>query len=175
MDNELNAALDQAANEIAAMDPETVLFGIGFLAVLSMIFVIGNIVWFFVSAIGYYKMFKKAGESGWKAFIPYYSDYIRFKFAWNKKPFWLFLVAHLVFHFFTGTENFVLSLICLAAAVVYIVFSIKLNIRVAKSFGKTTAWGVMLFFFTFIVSSIIGFGKSEYIGNTTVDSTSAEK
>ena len=46
----------------------------------------------------------------------------------------------------------------------------------AKSFGKTTGFGVLLFFFTFIVSLILGFGKAQYVGNASVkkEETSAE-
>ena len=49
----------------------------------------------------------------------------------------------------------------------YLVLDVKLNIRMAKSFGRTKGWGVLLFFFPFIVSLILGYGKAEYIGNTT--------
>ena len=45
---------------------------------------------------------------------------------------------------------------------------IKLCIRNAKSFGKGAGCGVLMFFFPFIVTLILGFGKAEYIGNTTI-------
>ena len=67
----------------------------------------------------------------------------------------------------SSSEEIVPLLICLVAAIVAVTIGIKLDIRIAKSFGKSTGWGVLLFFFSFIVSLILGFGKSEYIGNTT--------
>ena len=67
----------------------------------------------------------------------------------------------------SSSEEIVPLLICQVAAIVAVTIGIKLDIRIAKSFGKSTGWGVLLFFFSFIVSLILGFGKAEYIGNTT--------
>ena len=57
--------------------------------------------------------------------------------------------------------------IAIVCAIIFFVLGMKLDIRVAKSFGKSTGWGVLLFFFPFIMSLILGFGKAKYIGNTT--------
>lgn len=159
---------NEFSQELAGMDPAELALGAGFIGVLMTLIVVGGIVWYFVSAIGYYKMFKKAGEAGWKAFIPYYNNYVCFKFAWNTKSFWLFLIGLLLCQIFSDSETLLLSLIALAGGILFIVMGIKLDIRVAKSFGKSAGWGVLLFLFSFIVSLILGFGKAEYIGNTTV-------
>lgn len=151
---------------IETLSNEGVPLGAAALLVFMFIIFIAIIV---ISMFGYYKMFKKAGEAGWKAFIPYYNNYICFKFAWNTKPFWFYLAAILIFQSLSGLESLLLSLIGTVFGIVFIVMGIKLDIRVAKSFGKSTAWGVLLFFFPFIVSLILGFGKAEYIGNTTLE------
>lgn len=161
--------LNEFSQELAAMDPTELALGAGLIGILLTLFAVGYIIWFFVSAIGYYKMFQKANESGWKAFIPYYRDYICFKFAWAAKSFWIFLIGLLLFQLFSGHEALLPKIIGVVAGIVFIVMNVKLNIRVAKSFGKSTVWGVLLFFFPFIVSLILGFGKAAYIGNTTVD------
>ena len=129
---------------------------------------IGRFLWFFVSALGYYKIFQKAGEAGWKAFIPYYNDFVRFKFAWNTKLFWIVLIASLLIYFLPGSDYLITGLSIWVCMIVDLVLNIKLDIRVAKSFGKSKGWGVMLFFFPFIISLILGYGKAEYIGNTTI-------
>lgn len=154
-------------NELAAMDPTELALGAGLIGIILTLMLIGAVLWYFISAIGYYKMYQKAGEKGWKAFIPYYKNYIRFKIAWEPKYFWLFLVGLVVMQVLSSSEKIVPLLICLVAAIVAVTIGIKLDIRIAKSFGKSTGWGVLLFFFSFIVSLILGFGKSEYIGNTT--------
>lgn len=38
-------------------------------------------------------MYAKAGEHGWAAIVPFYSSYVRFKIAGEKKLFWGYLVA----------------------------------------------------------------------------------
>ena len=128
---------------------------------------IGRIVWFLVSAVGFCKMFQKAGQAGWKAFIPIYNDFVRFKLAWNTKLFWPFLLSGILVYFLPGSDYLITGLLTLACAVVNLVLSLKLDIRIVKSFGKTKGWGVLMLFFPFVISLIFGFGKAEYIGNTT--------
>lgn len=72
------------------MDPTELALGAGLIGIILTLMLIGAVLWYFISAIGYYKMYQKAGEKGWKAFIPYYKNYIRFKIAWEPKYFWPF-------------------------------------------------------------------------------------
>ena len=129
---------------------------------------IGRILCFFVSALGYYKIFQKAGKAGWKAFIPYYSDFVCFKISWNVKLFWIVLISSLLIYFLPGSDYLITGLLIWVCMIIDLVLNIKLDIRVAKSFGKSKGWGVMLFFFPFVISLILGYGKAEYIGNTTI-------
>ena len=135
---------------------------------------IGRIILFLVSAVGFCKMFQKAGQAGWKAFIPIYNDFVRFKLAWKTKLFWPFLVSGILVYFLPGSDYLITGLLTLACAVVDLVLSLKLDIRIAKSFGKTKGWGVLMLFFPFIISLILGFGKAEYIGNTTKKTEDAD-
>ena len=118
-------------------------------------------------------MFNKAGVAGWKAFIPYYRKYIWFERSWNTKIFWPYLVIALATQFIKS-EAAVANAILIVLCVVAVVIAAKLYIRVAKSFGKSTGWGVLLFLLPFVVSLILGFGKAEYIGNTTVAAEAVE-
>ena len=159
--------MEKFTQGLETMDPAELALGAGFVGMLLMLAIIGSVFWFFISAIGYRKMFMKAGEAGWKAFVPYYKSFICFKLAWNIKIFWPFLVSMFLMQFLPNTEELLMLLLNVAAIIVHFVLGIKLDIRVAKSFGKTTAWGVLLFFFPFVVSLILGYGKAEYLGNTT--------
>lgn len=160
------------ANELAAMDPVELALGAGAAGIVLTIMLVGSALWYFISALGYYKMYQKAGEKGWKAFIPYYKKYICFKFAWEPKKFWLYFIGALIIQFVPTDYNAVVALVCAAIAIAVIVIVFKLDLRIAKSFGKSTAWGVLLFFFPFIISLILGFGKAAYIGNTSVEEAS---
>ena len=152
---------------LQGMDPAELALGAGMVGVIMTLIAISRVVWFFVSAIGYYKMFQKAGKAGWKAFIPLYKDFICFGFAWKTSVFWPYLIGTILIYVLPGSDSLITGLLTLACAVVCLVLDIKLDIRVAKSFGKTKLWGVLLFFFPFIVSLVLGFGKAEYIGNAT--------
>ena len=134
----------------------------------SVLTPVTRILWFIISAIGYRKMFQKTGEAGWKAFIPFYNDYVCLKFAWNTKLFWLFPVSSLLIYFLPGSDYLVTGLLTWACMIISLVLNVKLDIRIAKSFGKNKGWGVLLFFFPFVFSLILGYGKVEYIGNTTI-------
>lgn len=159
--------MEELIQGLKGMDPTEIAFGAGVLGAALMLVAICRIVWFFVSAIGYYKMFRKAGHAGWKAFIPVYKDFVCFGFAWRTGVFWPYLICMILLYVLPGSDHLIVGLLTLACAVVYLALDVKLNLRVAKSFGKTKLWGVLLFFFPFVVSLILGFGKAEYIGNTT--------
>ena len=159
--------MEELMHGLEAMDPAELALGAGVVGMLLTLAIIGSVCWFFISAIGYRKMFMKAGEAGWKAFIPYYKSFICFKISWAAKIFWPFLISLLLLQFLPNTEELLMILLNLAAIIVNFVLGIKLDVRVAKSFGKTKGWGVLLFFFPFIVSLILGYGKAEYLGNTT--------
>ena len=98
------------------------------------------------SARGYCKLFQKAGEAGWKAFIPYYSDFVCFKFAWKSKLFLIVLISSLLIYFLPGSDYLISGLLIWVCMIIELVINIKLDIRVAKSFGKSKGWGIMLFF-----------------------------
>ena len=103
--------------------------------VISIIFCILGIVVF-------WKIFTKAGEEGWKAIIPIYNIYILVKIAdGNGIKFLLFLIP-----------------------IVNIVYMCMLYIRLAKSFGKSTGFGVGLIFLNVIFLCILAFGDAQYIG-----------
>ncbi len=43
-----------------------------FAASLAVVIVLG-IVWYVLQVVAYWRIFKKAGEAGWKSFIPLYN------------------------------------------------------------------------------------------------------
>lgn len=95
-----------------------------------------------LSIIALWKIFVKAGEEGWKAIIPFYNSYILYKLTWGNGFF------------------FLLSLI----PCVGIVFGIITSVKLAKAFGKSTAFAVGLIFLGPIFQLILGFDSSEYKG-----------
>lgn len=157
--------LSELNNALGGMDPAEVALGAGFVGVIGTLMVIGAAVWFFVSAIGYYKMFQKAGQRSWFAFIPLLRDFAMFKMAWTVKAFIINTVLLAVFELCGESENILVGLVAAIAGIAWIVVQVKLLLRVAKSFGKGAGWAALLFFVPFIATLILGFGSAEYLGN----------
>jgi Family of unknown function (DUF5684) len=91
---------------------------------------------------GWWMVFVKANEEGWKAIIPFYNLYILLKIV-GREGWWLIL-------FFIPIVGFI----------VWIIVSIDL----AKSFGKSGGFAVGLIFLPFVFALILGFGSATYRG-----------
>lgn len=103
---------------------------------------IGVLIFYIVSVIALWKVFNKAGESGIWAFIPIINLYKMCKIA----------------------DGSGLKCLLFIIPIVNVVYAVLLNIRMAKSFGKGTLFGLGLVFFNIVFTYILGFGSAEYIG-----------
>jgi hypothetical protein len=96
-----------------------------------------------VCIIGMWKVFEKSGQPGWACIIPIYNIYILLKIA-GRPGWWLLL---------------------LLIPLVNIVFLLLISIDIAKSFGQSTPFGVVLIFLLGGIGYIIlGFGNYHYVG-----------
>ena len=90
-----------------------------------------------------WKVYAKAGQPGWAAIIPLYNIWVLMKII-GRPGWWL-----------------ILYFIPFVGLVVYFINAIDL----AKSFGKSAAYGViLLFFFNVVGYLMLGFGDAEYQG-----------
>ncbi len=87
-----------------------------------------------------WKVFTKAGQPGWAVLVPVYNIMILLKIT-GKPTWWLAL-------FFVPVANFVVM--------------IMIVIALAKSFGKSTGFGLGMLFFGFVFYPILGFGDAQY-------------
>jgi len=111
------------------------LFGTGFTLVMLAVAV--------VLIAGFWKVFTKAGQPGWASLIPIYNLYILLKIA-GRPAWWILLMM---------------------IPLVNMVIAILLAIDVAKSFGQSAGWGVvMLFLLCGIGYLVLGFGNYRYVG-----------
>lgn len=115
-----------------------------------------------LAAIGTWKVFKKCGEAGWKAFIPFYNRYIRFKLYWDKKYFWLYLIANIISTALGTSAEGIMSLVVAAAGIAVVVTLVKVEFKCARCFGKGAGMGLLLIFMPWLANIILGFGKAEY-------------
>jgi hypothetical protein len=91
---------------------------------------------------GWWMIFTKAGEAGWKAIIPIYNFIVLMKII-GREWWWV-----------------ILALIPIVGFVIWIIVSLDL----AKSFGRGTGFGIGLMFVPFVFAPILGFGSDPYRG-----------
>ena len=156
MTNEIIAMIENAGPEALA--------GVLMASTALIIFIAAiALIRYLMQAIGYSKMYRKAGVAGWKAFIPVYNTYNNYKISWNGKMFALAIALYILM----GASNSTmlsLQLAAAAAAIALLVVVVKQNVKMAKLFGKGNGTGIALMFFPGITSLILGLGKAEFQG-----------
>ena len=142
---------------------------VGILAAFGAAAMIIGIIWYILQVIAKWKIFNKMDEAGWKSIIPFYSDYIVFKRTWKTSFFWILLVMLILVELLQpySQDNVLVSIIVLLIAVAAAVIAIIQLNKLSKSFGHGAGFTVGLVFLNPIFLLILGFGSSEYIGNTT--------
>ena len=102
--------------------------------------------------ISHWFIFKKAGEEGWKAIIPFYNSYTLCKIVIGNG--WPFLICFIPY--------------------VNIVFGIYITVMICTAFGKSTLFKIGAVFLPIIFIPILAFNSDVYIGpnGEPVDNTS---
>ena len=98
---------------------------------------------FIVVIAGGWKVFEKAGQPGWAIIIPFFNIYIMLKIV-GRPAWWLVLML---------------------IPVVNVVIALIVAIDMAKSFGQSAVFGVVLLFLLGGIGYLIlGFGSAKYLG-----------
>jgi len=96
-----------------------------------------------VALVAGWKVFEKAGQPGWAVIVPIFNIYIILKIV-GRPAWWLLL-------YFIPVVNIVIAAI--------------ISMDMAKSFGQSAAFGiVMLFLLCGIGYLILAFGSAKYLG-----------
>ena len=90
-----------------------------------------------------WKLFVKAGKPGWAAIVPVYNFVVLLQII--GRPVWWLLIMY-----FVPIFGWWLSIVVM--------------IDFAKSYGKSTGFGVFLVFLPFIALPILAFGRNNYVG-----------
>ena len=158
----MDVFIEELITMIEAMDPEILAGGIVFFTGLFAIVAAATAMRYLMIAIGYSRMYRKAGVAGWKAFIPVYHSYNNYKISWNGKMFFLYLALYILATVLGTSEQLLVSLIGAAAGIALIVIAVKQNVKMAKCFGKGTGTAILLILFPGITALVLGLGKAEY-------------
>ena len=141
-------AVDSRTLTVQAADPHAYLMA--FLTAYAGFIALIVIVALLFQCIARMFLFKKAGVPGWKAWIPFYSDYTLFKLTSGIG--WLFLVPLLGMCIpLVGPIVVILARVFLAAAVVY-------------AYGSGWPFAVLYFVVPPVAELILGVNKSPYVG-----------
>ena len=126
------------------------------------------IVAYIITALGYCKMFKKAGEPGWKGLVPFYNKYILYKISWRTNMFFIWLVLDIAFTVLNRLrgDNLILTLLGIVVGIAGIVIDAESCGRVSKAYGRGLGTAVGLFFLPVIFSWILGLGSAQYTAPT---------
>ena len=149
-------------------------------AMIGMI-VTFSIVFYIITVIATWKIFKKAGEPGWKCLIPIYNYYIMYKIVGMKNWFWwmigISVCAGIMFAVdgynpYTMTDEQIANFdygahpMTLIATIMLCVVAIYVSIvyawRTSKVFGHGVGYFIGLLFLQPIFWLILGFDKSKY-------------
>ena len=131
------------------------------LLILSIILFVILII-YFINILGKYKTYKKASKKGWEAFIPIYNTYVGCEIC-GISTYWILILV--LIHFIVIPFPPLATITGLAGLYFKVIFSISM----ARSFGKSEAFAVGLFFCEPIFYLILAFGNSTYLGPKPVD------
>ena len=95
-----------------------------------------------LTIVARWRMFEKAGESGWACLIPIYGTLVMLRII--GKPGWWLLMFLIPF-----------------ANIIYAIWAVNL---LSKSFRKDEGFTVGMIFLPFVFYPILGFGGAQYIG-----------
>ena len=129
-------------------------------SVLLLLFAVGLLV---VSIVSNWCVFTKAGEPGWKIFIPVYGSYVSYRIAGVSLYFWISLLLSTAVRLTDGPNGettLLSSLFSLGASAV----EVWMCINLARSFGRGIGFGLGLAFLPVVFYPILAFGPAEYIG-----------
>jgi hypothetical protein len=110
--------------------------------VMAIIMLILSLAVMAVVLASLWRMFTKAGKPGWAALIPIYNTVVLMQII--GRPEWWVLLLFVPF--------------------VNLYVAVVSTLELAKSFGKSTGFGVLMLFFPVIMYPMLGFGSSQYLG-----------
>ncbi len=146
----------------------------GYLFILTAIALYGGImVLGFVTPFVMWKIFKKAGEKGWKSIIPIYDMVILNKIV-GISP-WFALLSQVAFIVAVTSQDGLFQLFDFYSLIFLFFMDIYVNYKLCKSFGKHSSFIIGLILLPYIFYPMLAFGNSSYLGPNRIDEKEKEK
>ena len=144
--------------------------------VLGGIATIGTILslaYWVLQVIGRWKIYGKFGEPGWKSIIPFYNTWVEYKYTWSTTMAVVVWVIALVGGVLVqlAEPGSVLSIIASLCTIAAWVIQVMGYYRLSRAFGHGAGYTVGMVLVPGIFQIILGFGQSQYIGNSSAQSS----
>ena len=123
-------------------------------------------VWFILSVIGNWQLFKKAGRPGWHSLIPFVNTCEEYAICWSALPGFLFSVLLIGINIIgeTLTQSTELAVPTVILVVLLFVLHWTQSQKLARAFGKGFSYGLFLFVFGRIARVVLGLSSASYVG-----------
>ena len=117
-----------------------------------------------VLIIGKWKFYTKAGQAGWKAIIPFYSDYVLACDIAGLKWWWFLIYLVPTILSIIGIEGALITL----GNIVQLVASANIAYNLSKKLNKSTGWVVATTLFSGLMLAIEGYSKANNFNASAV-------
>ena len=135
-----------------------------------------------LTVICWWRIFSKANTAGWKALIPFYCDYTRFKIAGQKSWYWGYLLFTIAKHLYAlasviahignfveflangtlNTSGIEMKATSWLLSIVILIFDVCVARCIAKKFDKSIGFGIGLGILPIVFAPMLAFGKAEF-------------
>ncbi len=117
-----------------------------------------------ITVVATWRIFQKANKPGWAAIVPFYQGWTLAKVG--GKPGWWGLIGSLTLTFRLNsnphTSTGLLAVFGIIGLIAFI-FYLMIDISVARNFGKSRWFGVLLALLPFVGYPILAFSDAEYL------------
>ena len=120
-----------------------------------------------ICIIANWRIYEKAGESGWWSLIPILNGHVAYKIAWHPFFYWITFACLFGVEFLSTMQfksGVSMPLAAMALSLASAIISIVYNVKLSKAFGHGIGFAVGLIFLPVIFIPILGFGDSIYYG-----------
>jgi hypothetical protein len=143
-----------------------------FLALFAVLMIIVGIALLVFYFIGFWKVFSKAGQAGWKSLIPWYNNWVLMvdicdmhigyfitSLSIAVLTVFISMISVLLFGLEAYVANSILQIVTWILGLISYAINFAVYYNLGKKFNKGTGWVILTFFFNIITIPILGLSK----------------
>lgn len=143
-----------------------------FLALFAVLMTIVGIALLVFYFIGFWKVFSKAGQAGWKSLIPWYNNWVLMvdicdmhigyfiaSLSIAVLTVFISMISVLLLGLEAYTANSILQIVTWILGLISYAINFAVYYNLGKKFNKGTGWVILTFFFGIITIPLLGLSK----------------